>query len=257
MKKKKNKPGKSPAKKPKATVSVLPAPTPGKKQVLQVVLGKRDEHGGLHSRFHNDSWEEICAEILPSKDLTKNHDVSTLTQLPSGRFDAVWCIHTLEFFFIHHIPALLKIFQRILKPGGYLFATTPDLQKAAEKLYRNGADVTLYGTKIAPISALDIIYGLRPNLQKQPETTLHRCGYSAGMLGRTLKEAGFHDIKVQRDGYRLWAIAHHRPDLAGQEAKLTIQGPDINEIMQKRDNIDQEPNQWKGFPPKDDKPAKK
>ena len=62
-------------------------------------------------------------DINPQYEPTYIGDICTTTQIPNSYFDAVFCTEVLE-----HVSnpflAILEI-RRVLKPGGYLFASSP------------------------------------------------------------------------------------------------------------------------------------
>ncbi len=246
MKKSKKKSGKKNTT-PHATGQVIHLPA-GKKSVLHVAFGTVKDHGPLHKRFQGEQWRSTPLELrMHAK--TPFPDLSPLYALRDANFDAAWLIHTLEYLYAYQIPEILSQLRRILKNDGLLLFTVPDAQKAAESAYRQGMEKPLYQTRLGPVAAIDLLYGFRPGLLNDPVHHAHRTGFSPGSLGTRVREAGFADIKVQRDGYKLWAAAYKRHPMP-ERNEMQILGPDVNEMMSKRDELDQEPYLWKGFPPK-------
>lgn len=230
-----------------ATGKVIPMPA-GKKSLLHIVFGTIKDHGPLHKRFQSGEWRQTPMELrLYPK--TPFPDIAPLAAVREASFDAAWVIHTLEYLYAHQVPQFFQNLRRILKKDGLLFVTAPDAQKAAESGYRFGLEKQLYQTGLGPVAAIDLIYGFRPGLASDPVHHAHHTGFSPGSLGTRIREAGFADIKVQRDGYKLWAAAYVRHPMP-ERNEVEILGPNINDMMVKRDEIDQEPYLWKGFPPK-------
>ena len=79
-------------------------------------------HDGILS-FVGGGIEVQTLDIDPQYDSTYIGDICTTTSIPGNHFDAVFCTEVLE----HVSNPFLAIneIKRILKPGGYLFASSP------------------------------------------------------------------------------------------------------------------------------------
>jgi ubiquinone/menaquinone biosynthesis C-methylase UbiE len=128
-------------------------------------------------------------------DCDARHDpdiVASMTDIPcaSESFDAVFCQHALE-----HLPDAVKAlreFRRVLKPGGYVLATVPDLedvQPTEEVIY-----VTEGGLHI---TGKDMHYGLQSVLDVQPAMA-HHTQFVRESFEAAFREAGFERVKVDR-----------------------------------------------------------
>ena len=62
---------------------------------------------------------------------------------------------------------------------------------------------------MGPISAIDILYGFRPSLQKGNHYMAHKIGFTKDVLQATLINSGFKSAVVASiaSRYVLWAIA--------------------------------------------------
>jgi hypothetical protein len=103
-----------------------------------------------------------------------------------------------------------------LKPGGFLLLTMPDLQCVAEFIAQGRLHEPLYQSEAGPISAIDICFGHRVSIARGNEYMAHKTGFSAQTLYDYLVASGFKKVRVQREGWDLWAIAHKpEGDLSG------------------------------------------
>ncbi len=79
-------------------------------------------HEGI-SKLAPPGFEVETLDIDPQYHPTIVGDICTTTSIPSSRYDAIFCTEVLE-----HVSnpflAIVEIY-RILKPGGYLFASSP------------------------------------------------------------------------------------------------------------------------------------
>ena len=138
----------------------------------------------------------------------------------SAAFEALYSSHNLEHLHPHEVPAALKEFLRVLRPSGLAVITLPDLAQAAEDIARGREEEAVLMTNRGPITPLDILYGFRPFLAAGNLYMAHNFAFTAATLERALQEAGFTEIKVERDGaYNLWATASKAATPAKEAAR--------------------------------------
>jgi predicted SAM-dependent methyltransferase len=130
-----------------------------------------------------------------------------LTPIASDSVDAVWSSHNLEHIHHHEVPSALSEFFRVLKPGGLLLLTTPNLQKAAEFVAHDQLEQEIYRSPAGPITPLDMIFGHTASLARGKAFMAHKTGFTARTLQRLLADAGFADLRLTRDQFDLWAAA--------------------------------------------------
>jgi SAM-dependent methyltransferase len=181
----------------------------GRRLVLHVGCGPpRAEN--LNERFRGAEWRELRLDIdarqLPDivGDMIDMRDV-----IPSESVDAVWSSHNIEHVFTHEVPQVLGEFLRVLRPGGFALITTPDLQRAAERIASGRLEDPLYEAAAGPITPLDMVYGHVRAVADGFHEMAHRTGYTARTLERKLRDAGFVDVRVRREAAdrALWADA--------------------------------------------------
>ena len=124
----------------------------------------------------------------------------------SASVDAVYSSHNLEHLYAHQVPVALREFHRVLKDGGLLLVTLPDLQSVARAVADGKLEEPLYQSPMGPIAPPDILYGHRASIARGRDAMAHKTGFTAD----TLTEAAFHVQTMNRRDYALWAVARKR-----------------------------------------------
>ncbi|MBL8796722.1 MAG: methyltransferase domain-containing protein [Planctomycetia bacterium] len=176
-----------------------------KRVVLHVGCGPR-RHDTLHPRFQTPGWRELRLDIDERVQPDLVASVTSMPAVANASADAVWCSHNLEHLHPDEVPLALAEFRRVLKPGGFALIAVPDLQAAAELVVADRAGEVAYSSPAGPITALDLIYGFRGYTRDNPYM-LHRTGFTARTLIRTLAQAGFARVQVERRQFELLAEA--------------------------------------------------
>jgi SAM-dependent methyltransferase len=169
----------------------------GSKVVLHVGCGPVT-NGRLHPHFRGVEWRELRLDIDPA---VQPDIVSSITHMPAvaaGSVDAIWSSHNLEHLHHHEVPLALSEFIRVLKAGGLLLLTLPDLQRVAELVAADRLGEAAYVARSGPITPLDMIYGHSPSLALGNHFMAHRTGFTPTTLLKFLVEAGFGDIRLHR-----------------------------------------------------------
>ena len=123
--------------------------------------------------------------------------------------DAIWSSHNLEHIYAHEVPVALREFFRVLRHGGVVLITVPDLRQVARAIVKTDLEDTLYVSPAGPIAPMDMIYGHRVSVQRGNEYMAHRTGFTATTLASQLGLAGFAGVDVKgHNDLALWATAH-------------------------------------------------
>ncbi len=207
---------------------------PAKKQFLHV-LHHVEQKSGVPKQFSPELWQEV--RVAKQK----------LSGIAANRFSAVWMpAGVLEHCYFHEVPPMLQACCRILREGGTLLLTVFDIQKVAEFVAKGNLEGLLYTTPAGvQVTALDVLYGYRGELQSGTLTASPNTAFTARTLAHKLQAAGFGQIQVKREGIILWAAAHKLKQAANTtDAKMEIIEEDINKIIRIRDDLERAPEMW-------------
>lgn len=178
------------------------------KKVLHVGCGSYS-FSRLHETFRTEEWQEIRLDIDPDVKPDIIGSITNMKAVPNQSVDAVWSSHNLEHVYYHEVPIALAEFYRVLKPGGRVLITLPDIQKVAEYVASGRLEETLYVSPSGPIAAVDILYGLGSAIADGKYYMAHRTGFTQETLAEKLKMAGFTSVEVHPDEQlALWATAY-------------------------------------------------
>jgi SAM-dependent methyltransferase len=176
------------------------------KIVLNVGCGYPSRQG-LHPAYQGAEWRELRLDINPAVNPDVLCSMTDMHPIASGSIDAVWSSHNLEHLQRHQVPIALAEFRRVLRPGGELLLTLPDLQRIAELVASDGLEDEAYSSPAGPITPLDMIYGHTASLARGNDYMAHRTGFTARTLRQLLIETGLTGVVLQREGFALWARA--------------------------------------------------
>jgi SAM-dependent methyltransferase len=180
----------------------------GARVVLHVGCGPLD-HQSLHESLRGPEWHEVRLDIDPGVRPDVIATITDMSPVPDASVDAVFSHHNIEHVFAHEVPRALAEFLRVLRPGGKALIATPDLQALGRVLAAGRLEETLYRAPVGDIAALDVVYGLRSDIESGREYMAHRTGFTGRTLARRLNQAGFVNIQVATTDVDLvlWAKA--------------------------------------------------
>jgi len=159
--------------------------------------------------FNTNDWDEVRADINQDVNPDIIASMTDMSSIDDKSFDAVYSSHNIEHLYAHDVPKALNEFSRVLKDDGFLIITCPDLKSVCEQVANDNLTQPLYQSGAGPISAIDILYGLRTDLAKGNHYMAHKVGFTAEVLKETLLMFGFGSsiIATFPQRYVLWGIA--------------------------------------------------
>lgn len=185
-----------------------PAASVATRTVLHVGCGAPSSDKLPAAFFTPGEWRELRLDIDPGVAPDIQASITDMSMVADASVDAVWSAHNLEHLLPHEVPVALAEFHRVVRPGGFVLVTVPDLQQVAEHVAQDKLEDAAYISMMGPITPLDMLYGLRSALADGNLFMAHRMGYTATTLQGYLARAGFAPVRVVRDGhFALWATA--------------------------------------------------
>jgi len=180
------------------------------KTFLHVGCGPKSKNSTTKG-FASEQWQELRFDI----DESVNPDiVGNMSQVKDASVDALFSSHNIEHLYPHEVPVALAEFKRVLKPGGFVIITCPDLQSVCALVAEDKLTDEAYLSPAGPIAPIDILYGHRPAMANGNVFMAHRCGFTKKVLTGSLQAAGFDMVlPIQRahPAYDLWAVAALAP----------------------------------------------
>lgn len=197
------------------------------KQLL-ILMASRNQPVHRHAMFQAEDWQETLLVVEPGM-------LAALATVKDASVDGIWCMHLLATVPAAESVAVLAQCQRILKPDGIMASVVFDAEIAGRHIAQGKLAEPVPANGPVPMMAMDMLYG------KQGE---YRQCFTALMLGKYLREAGFKNIQVSREQIFLWASAIARPSrITGASDKIRIN--DTHRPLGLPDHLSAPPQQWK------------
>ena len=159
--------------------------------------------------FDRPDWQELRLDIDPDIQPDIIGTMTDMSAVADESCDAVFSSHNIEHLYPHEVPAALREFRRVLRPGGFVVITCPDLQAVAKAVAEGRLTDPLYVSPSGPVAAIDILYGHRPALAGGKLYMAHRCGFTEKVLVDNLTAAGFGGVasRTWPENWDIWAVA--------------------------------------------------
>lgn len=130
--------------------------------------------------IHLDGWTNI--DILHTSATDYVDNIMTLTRVPDGFADEIYACHVLEHFSHVEVPIVLKRWHEILKPGGTLRISVPDIDKVVKIYVKNWQHFQTDGNS----PWIGLIYGGQGDAYD-----FHKTGFNFCWMKHLLVGAGF------------------------------------------------------------------
>lgn len=157
-----------------------------------------------------EGWDHVLLDVNPhpTVDIVMDARVLELWAADLPQFDAVYCSHNLEHYYVHDVPAVLRGLHSVVKPGGWVEIHVPDLGVVATAL-AGGAGLfdTAYERNGGHVLWHDIVFGMDIEIRRNGEGWAHKTGFTEARLRRVLLDAGFTRVEIVADFYELAAMA--------------------------------------------------
>ena len=184
-----------------------PADHAGREELVCLHVGCGSKAAsGLHPAFTAPGWSELRLDIDPAVEPDVVASITDMAPVGDQCVDAVFSSHNLEHLEAHEVPRALAEFHRVLRPGGMLLVTLPDLEAVARLVVEGKLEETVYESPAGPVAPIDMLFGFRPFLALGATPMAHRTGFTLDTLRGHLLAAGFEEQKLWREGLDLWAM---------------------------------------------------
>jgi len=178
-------------------VSVLQDLPRGK--LLDVPAGE----GALAARLIEIGFDVRCCDLYPEifrlrEVEIKRGDLSNALPYPDNTFDYVTCVEGLEH--IENPQQAMREFARVLRAGGHLITSVPNIMNIEERLkwLLHG-----YTSHFKPITR-EQVARYRAELHGKEEMALHVNPIGYPELRYTLEQSGFEIVQLYRDKGKAW-----------------------------------------------------
>lgn len=173
-------------------VNILQELTKGK--LLDVPAGE----GALAARLQHDGFEVQCCDLypqifrLPEVEIRQG-DLGGTLPYPDQSFDYITCLEGLEH--IENPQQAIREFARLLRPGGHLITSVPNILNIEERL-----KWLIYGytSHFKPLTR-DAVAEVRKQFGEKVEVALHLNAISYAELRYSLEQCDFEIVKLYRD----------------------------------------------------------
>lgn len=154
-------------------------------------------------------WSQDLLDIDPAVKPDIVCDAMKMRDLPSAKYDAVFCSHNLEHFYRHQVPQVLEGFDHVLKRTGFVQIAVPDIMALFTSVIEGSKDIddVWYTSSGGPITFHDVVYGWGKAVSRGNLYYCHKTGFSEKTLTKALKSARFTSVFTASDGCSLHAFA--------------------------------------------------
>jgi predicted SAM-dependent methyltransferase len=155
--------------------------------------------------FNGDYWQEYMVDVAECKpDIVSN--IVGLEGISDESADCVWASHVVEHVHWHELPLVFNSILRVLKPSGFAFIMVPDLEFIVDNI-KNDLLGVIYQSPAGPVSALDMIYGHRFQIESNPYMQ-HKTGFTQKSMSDILESLNIRTFISSRFGMELTTILY-------------------------------------------------
>jgi SAM-dependent methyltransferase len=200
---------------------------------MQRVLNVGGNSKSIEIPAHYRGWQHDLLDIDPAGNPDIVADARELDRLPGGTYDAVYCSHNLEHYYLPEARKVLRGFDHVLRDDGFVELHVPDIEQlirfAADK--RLGLDDVAYHAGKNPITVRDMIYGHQPHIERGNTSWAHHNAWTVKSLARALSGTRLeYMIHFSRRPLELSAYVFKQPPSLRQRELLELDK--LSEISQ-------------------------
>lgn len=176
-----------------------PDPMLGKKICLDI--GSGPEGLRRHPVFSGEHWRVLRVDANKSVSPDFHAKASDLSTIATDYADAIWCKSLIDHLRYHELVAAFKEFRRVLRPGAAAIIVVYDADLLHEFGRKHGYETVRYryGKEQLPVTALDQLRGNRHEIAAGLSFMEKHWEFTAPTLTKYLEDAGFSDVRVERN----------------------------------------------------------
>lgn len=174
-----------------ANIVDVPTPEDNRRKVLHVGCGRTKLPPYLRD------WKEFRLDPDPAVEPDFVASITDMSPIHDEAVEGVWCAHNLQHLHAHEVPVALAEIFRVLRAGGSAYISVPDLQTVCALVAGDKLEEAI--CESPPVSAIDLLYGVRSAVAAGKLQKAHRTGFTQRSLAETLQRAGFKPVLVKRD----------------------------------------------------------
>lgn len=157
-----------------------------------------------------DGWQQDLLDIDESVNPDiRCHTLNLIEEHPDRQeyYNAVFCSHNLEHYYLHEVPLVLGVFRQVLVDGGNVEICVPNVKDLIRTIADRSLDVhdVWYRVGDAPITFHDVLYGYGGEMRQGNLYYAHRCGFTPISMYGFMERAGFSDVMVIDEGMNIRA----------------------------------------------------
>lgn len=160
---------------------------------VQKVLNVGGNNKNIPIPEHYSGWQHDLLDIDPTAKPDVLCDARKMVEtLSAGGYDAVYCSHNLEHYYVHDARAVLKGFAHVLGKDGFAEIIVPDIGAVIRFIAQHDIDLSdgIVDSQVGEISGRDIIYGWAAQIEKSGNDFFaHKNGFTSATLRSMLEEA--------------------------------------------------------------------
>ena len=176
-------------------------------------------------------WEHVLLDIDPAGKPDIVCDARNMYDLPGASFDAIYCSHNLEHYFLHDAIDVVLGFLHVLRDDGFIEVRVPDIGELMRLVAQNNWDIsdTVYISMAGPISVRDMLYGLQIQIEQSGNDFFaHKNGFTRQSLTELLTGCGFKHCFVSTADIEIAVYAFKNPPGAYARELLQLDKREAN-----------------------------
>lgn len=150
-------------------------------------------------------WQQLTLDIDPAVQPDVLCDAKEMHKLKRESYDAIFCSHNLEHFYRHEVPQVLRGFQHVLRPDGFVDIRVPNMTALFEAIRDRDINDTYYTVPAGNISFHDVLYGWGKQVSNGNLYYSHKTGFTEKSLIKVLRDAKFKRVMTATDDLNIYA----------------------------------------------------